>query len=323
MQDFDFNYLAIEGTSQPMIAVSRILRDLVERLLEQLFSRKSPSDKRPPTLTSLLLPQEARALMELHFWKLKGLHPTVPKNRKSRLKTTLKDLVTRTIHSNVEPREWQLTFHDRLVRMVGGGTPGKGLPLVLDPVLEKAAWCDLRFQRSTAIMVNDYLRERVLFIPGERVVPGFSPGAFWALIGLAGAEKSAEEKMFSRMVEEIRAEARARALVKGWAGFWDQWLIRVARRNWARAFEREKSRFCRSLLALPLISRPSPLSPQQQVPYTPKRSFSTRDRIKKWLLSFFEKRRVPPRLKGKKTDSVNLAHPDWEDQVPEILRDKR
>jgi hypothetical protein len=315
MQNFDFNYLAIEGASQPMIVVSRILRDLVERLLEQLFSQKSLSDKRPPTLTSLLLPQEARALMELHLWKLKGIHPTVPKSRKSRFKTTLKDLVSRTINSDVQPREWQLTFHDRLVRTLGGGTQGNGLPLVLDPVLEKAAWGDLRFQRSMAIMVNDYLRERVLFIPGDRLIPSFSPGTFWALIGLAGAEKSAEEKMFFRMVEEIREEARARVLVKGWAGFWDKWLIRVARQKWTRAFEREKSRFCRSLLALPLLSRPSALSPQQ-VPYVPKRSHSTWDRIKKWLLSFLDRRRVQPLLKGKKTDFVDLAHPDWEEQIP-------
>jgi hypothetical protein len=322
MKDFNFNLLAIEATSHPMMVVSRILRDLVERLLEQLFSQKSSADRRPPTLTSLLLPQEARALMELHLWKRKGILPTVLKSRRSRFKTTLKDLVTRTINSDVEAREWQLTFHDRLVRTLGGGTQGNGLPYVLDPVLEKAAWCDLRFQCSMAKMVNDYLREWVLFIPGDRLIPTFSPGAFWALIGLAGAEKSAEEKMFFRMVEEIRKEARARVLVKGWAGFWDQWLIRVARQKWAQAFEREKSRFCRSLLALPLLSKPSALS-SQQVPYVPKPSFSTWERIKKWLLSFFDRRRVPPLLKGKKTDFVDLAHPDWEDQVPEFLRDKR
>ena len=321
MKDFNFNLLAIEGVSKPMVDASIILRNLVERLVEQLFSQKSPADRRPPALTTLLSPQEARALTEVHLWKLKGTRSTVqvPKKRNARLKTVLKDLVSKAVSGEVKPREWQTTFHDRLVWALGGGTQGSGLPHVLYPVVEKAAWSDLRFQRSMALRVYDYLRERVLFIPGERLDPGFSPRAFQALIGLAEPGESPGQKMFLRMVEEIREEAREHVLVEGWAGFWDQWLICVARQKWPLAFEREKSRFCRSLLALPLFSKRSTPSPQQRL-YVPKRSIP--DRFKKWLPSFFGRIRVRPLLKGKKPGFPDLAYPDWEEQVPEFLKGK-
>jgi hypothetical protein len=93
----------------------------------------------------------------------------------------------------------------------------------------------------------------------------------------------------------------------------------VARQQWPLAFEREKSRFCRSLLALPLLSR-LPAPSLQQKPYAPKRSIL--DRLKKWFPSIFGRIRERPLFKGKKPDFPDLTHPDWEDQVPKFLRGK-
>lgn len=328
------NYLAIEGLPQPMIAASRVLRELAGHLVEQLFSRESSAPKRPPDLTALLSPQEARALADVHLWKLKGTAAAAetsgtrspvrnPADRKDQLKPTLKDLVSRAVKEEVQPREWQTTFHERLVQAVGGGTRGSGLPYDLEPVLEKAAWNDLRFRRYVTAKVHDYLREQVLFIAGDSWLPEFSSGTFWALIGMATVGEAEGQKTFTRMVREIREQARQHVMKEGWASFWDQWLIRLARQQWPQTLERDKTLFSRSLLLLPMLSRPSE-PPPEQGPYVPVPSLW--ERIKRWFptfLGWLSRKKREPLLKLKKTlKPLNLAHPDWEEQTPEFMRGK-
>lgn len=331
MDASNFNYLAIEGLPQPIIAASRVLRDLAGHLVEQLFSRQASGNGRPPDLTALLSPLEARALADVHLWKLKGTAAAAetggtrtparnPADRKDKLKPTLKDLVSRAVKEGVQPREWQTTFHERLVQAVGGGTRGSGLPYDLEPVMEKTAWSDLRFRRYVSAKVHEYLREQVLFLHGDSWLPEFSSETFWTLIGMARVGEAEGRKAFTRMVREIREQARQRVMKEGWAGFWDQWLIRLALQQWTRTIERDKTLFARSLLALPMLSRPSE-PPPEQGPYVPKPS--PWERIKKWFptfLGWLSRKSGEPLLRLKRTlKPLKLAHPDWEEQRPRFL----
>jgi len=324
MVDYNFSLQALEGVHQPMVTVTKVLRGLAAVLVERLFTGKPPANKRAPALVSLLTPLEARVLAELHIWKRRGSPAapppvSIPRDRESRLKVTLKDMVTRALTVGVQPRDWQATFHDRLVLAVGGGTQGSGMPYDLDPVVEKGAWNDLRFQRTLAAVVKGYLRERVLFIPGEYWMPHFSAGAFWALIGLAEIGDAPGQKAYLQMLGAVREEARRHVLREGWAGFWDQWLIRVAREQWPLAFEQEKDMFCRALSALPLVARRSAAFPEQKSRVSKPTIW---ERLKKWLPTFFGLFERKAMRDGKKAGKpMELAHPDWEDQVPGFFKE--
>jgi hypothetical protein len=324
MVDYNFNLLALEGVHQPMVTAANILRGLVAGLVDRLFSGKPPANKRAPALASFLTPIEARALGELHLWKLRtppNTRPTVsiPKDKENRLKVSLKDLVTRSITGEIDAREWQTVFQNRLVQALGGGAQGSGLPQDLDPLVEKAAWDDLRFRRALAVRVKEYLRERVLFIPGEQWIPRFSSGAFWTLIGLSEIGEVSGQKAFISMLAAIREEARRHVLYEGWAGFWDQWLIRVAREQWPLAFEQEKDMFSRALLALPLVTRRSAAFPEK-TPHIPKLTFP--DWLKKWMPTFFGFINTQtPGMAKRAENIISLVHPDWEEQIPVFFKE--
>ena len=323
MVDYNFKLQALEGVHQPLVTVTKVLRGLASGLVERLFTGKPPANKRPPALVSLLTPLEARALAELHIWKRKGTPAvsspvSISKDRESRLKVTFKDMVTRALTVGVPPRDWQVAFHDRLIQAMGGGTRGSGLPYDLDPVVEKAAWDNLRFRRTLAALVKGYLRERVLFIPGEYWMPHLSAGAFWALIGLAEIGEAPGQKAYLQMLDAVREEARHHVLKEGWAGFWDQWLIRVAREQWPLAFEQEKDIFCRALSALPLVAPRAAAFPEKKS-RAPKGAI--RERLRKWLPTFFGLFESKAMRDGRKAGKpMELAHPDWEDQMPGFLR---
>ncbi len=324
MAGYNFKLQALEGVHQPMVTVTKVLRGLAAGLVERLFTGKPPADKRPPALVSLLTPLEARALAELHIWKRRGTPAASPPvsisgDRESRLKVTLKDMVNRVLSVGVQPRDWQVTFHDRLVQALGGGTRGSGMPYDLDPVVEKAAWNALRFRRALAAMVKGYLRERVLFIPGEYWMPHFSAGVFWALIGLAEIGEAPGQKAYLQMLGAVREEARHHVLEEGWAGFWDQWLIRVARERWPLAFEQEGDMFSRALLALPLVARRSAAFPEKKSRVSKP---TVLERLRKWLptfFGFFEGRAI--RESRKVGKPMELAHPDWEGQMPVFFKE--
>ncbi len=322
MRDYNFDSHALKVDPQPMLAVSTILRDLAMRLVEDLFSR---DNKRPPNLTTLLSQQEARAIAEVHLWKRKGgtsaAPARIPRTGQDRLKPTLKDVVTKALKGETKPDEWQTTFHDRMVSALGGGTPGNGLPLEMEPLIEKAAWTDPRFRRFMIAKTREFLKERVLFIPGEQWVPEFSGDIFWVLVGLADVKEVEGQRTLTRLAREIREGARHRVMKEGWANFWDQWLVRLARQRWAFSFDRDKSMFCRSLLALPLLSRPTAPAPEQG-PYVAK--LTLWERIKKWFPTFLggAGKRKDPLLKLKKTlEPMAIAHPDWEDRRPDFLKE--
>lgn len=324
MVEENFNLLALEGLHQPMITAANILRGLAAGLVDRLFSGKPPANKRAPALASFLTPIEARALGELHLWKLKTPLKTrrpasMPKDKENRLKVTLKDLVTRSISGEIDVREWQAVFQNRLVQALGGGAQGSGLPHDLDPLVEKAAWDDLRFRRALAVRVKEYLRERVLFIPGEPWMPRFSAGAFWTLIGLSETGEAPGQKAFINMLTLIREEARRHVLNEGWAGFWDQWLIRVAREQWPLAFEQDSDMFSRALLALPLVTRRSAAFPEKKLPI-PK--LSLLERLRKWMPTFFGfiKIKTPGKV-NRAENIISLAHPDWEEQIPVFFKE--
>ncbi|MCP4158036.1 MAG: hypothetical protein GY757_60570, partial [bacterium] len=202
-------------------------------------------------------------------------------------------LIERAITGKVKPREWQITFQRRLVKEVGG-IPGSGLPDGMETLLEIAAWSELRFRHTLAVKVNDYLRDRVLFLPGEQRVPDFSPGVFWALIGLCDIGNYKNQVKYGDMLRAVREEARKQAMKEGWAGAWDQWLIRLARQQWPRAFENRKNEFCQALLGLPVF-------PQRSHERLPDKKAQKKS----------PKKKSPP---------IVLAHPDWENQMMDVLK---
>ncbi|MCP4214604.1 MAG: hypothetical protein GY765_08100 [bacterium] len=303
---YDFNYTAMSGTAAPFMEAAVILRRVVEQLLDALFSGQegsAGSNKRPPSLASILTRQEARALAELHIWTLKIKSEPAAGLQKSGLVYSMKDKLAEIKEGKNEPREWQTAFQHRLIQSLGGGTPGRGIPDIMLPLLERTAWNDLGFRRTIAAKVLDYMRQQTLLTPGEANLPVFSFGSFWCLIALTETGGSEDSKVLERMADSIREIARYMVMTEGWAREWDLWLIGEAYNHWPMAFKK-KDAFSRSLMALPIFSaepEPQPKRPAK------KKKLTAWQRFWKFLLGKKEKEAVTVK---KKSDILQLAHPD-------------
>lgn len=205
---------------------------------------------------------------------------------------TLRDLIIRTIKTEVPAREWQTLFHQRLLPAFGGGVPGTGLPEPMEGLMEKLAFYHPRFRKRMAELVIRYLWNRVLLTPGEPCVPVFAVETFRALIGLTQIQRRGRQRRFIDTVARFRAEARQGIMKEHWAGFWDQWLIKQASLYWALSFDRRNDTFCQSLMSLPILTKIQP----EQADATPYKQKKKR--------------------KQKPQKTINLSHPDWYTQVP-------
>ncbi len=302
MAKYDFKLRALGANPAPLKEASEILQFLGEKLIRNLLASQPPPGLRPPNLNTLLSPQEARILTSLSFWQLKKKSGE-PSKKKAATdeKITLTDLITRAFKEKVKPHRWQSEFQHQLVHALEDESTPKDFPFILMPLIEKTAWQNLRFTHFLVETLTRYLWERVLLNPGERFIPVLAPETFRALVGLTGIDKQKTQRQYIENLETIRDTSRRRVLNEGWAGFWDQWLLRIAVSRWAKAFTEKNSRFIRSIIDLPLVTKKN-LAEEEPKP-------GDKEKQKK------RKDREPEQFKNKK-HPVPLAHPDWRGQIP-------
>lgn len=304
-QRIDFQQLHIKE-------ISEILRKLGIDLLNRLLAGHPP-----PLLTSLLTEKDILTLSQSHVWKLKRHR----KSRKGERPKILKDLIFKLLADSIYTDEWQEEACDRVALAIGG-IPGDGLPDVLWPVAAEAAWKAPGFLYEIAWNLFQYLRKEELFSPFETPNVEFSHGAYWVLIALAVPKRLTLRQWFSwrqrrtfYTAKRLQAEARRQVMVKGWAHFWDQWLIKRAVKNWPSAFIHLDSRFFESLTQLPLTDGSMEVFMLQQ-------SREPKTRIKKILRKlsrFMDKIKNSMGLLKPRDTGLDLSDPKWKKQVPEFL----
>lgn len=157
---------------------------------------------------------------------------------------------------------WRARLLDELERQLGVTQP----PFAPDQfwaILSLAAWSDLGFQRALTTELWGYLRLCTLCIPGDIEHANWSPNTFWTLIDLtAPGDLTRRQRAFrgQRLAfdagQRLRVEARRQALVRGWAGFWDQWIILRARSFWSDGIGVGPSPLRQAVDALPLLEEP-------------------------------------------------------------------
>lgn len=111
------------------------------------------------------------------------------------------------------------------------------------PLVTELAWGDLQWQRDAAEMVEQALRQRTLFRPGEFVVTPVSPRTFWLLILLAIGHTAPSWKdrvrrsrhRTRRHLDYLQIVATGEALHADWATVWDQWILSEALVQWGCA----------------------------------------------------------------------------------------
>ena len=168
------------------------------------------------------------------------------------------DLVEKAARNQISSPEWQREVNRRL-REALYGRPAQSMPPLFWPLIGVIAWSDLEVQHQVGQRIYDCLRPHHLFFPSFGPAPQLSPKTFWALIALAQPVPAdliitAEQRSHYAIACHLQQIARDQALVAGWAGFWDQWLLWQARRHWPTAFD-SQTEIGVSLAHLPLLAQ--------------------------------------------------------------------
>ncbi len=113
------------------------------------------------------------------------------------------------------------------------------LPAPLWPLVAEMAWSGPTVTQEVANTILGYLHPRKLMLDGTRPVPQIRCQSWWLLLDLIATPRLVDavgwwyESWARRLALRVSVLAREQYQSGGWAGFWDQWLIReLARRHW-------------------------------------------------------------------------------------------
>lgn len=311
----------LEFTQLPLQQTAEMLRRIAIGLISQLLDPANlPGEpltaESRPLLLKYLLKDECRALGNARVWKLVKKRPMkrIPVNMRENFPKTMKQMFSRALKGKLKARQWEIAANNRIALALGG-TKGGGIPDDLWMVAANAAWMDPAFKLSMATRIGDWLRSREIMTDEASSVPMLHPNTYWILIALTYVDPLKASQWFSkldrvrvRIGKRLHEEARFQTMVNGWAGYWDQWIIRLATQRWPRGFNQLDARLCKALTSLPLlnISRSSSLCGKKGG------LFSKQGLIEKW----FDKRDGVKRLKRpakayRRAVILNLCEPGF------------
>lgn len=316
----------------PVGEVSAVLRRLVGRILDELFDEDcgpgQPLKKaRPLKIGELLTRKEFLLLDSSCVWEVHKKRPAyrIASAFRDELPRALKKLMKRTVNrkKKVTAEQWNTAVCNR-VALALGGTAGDGLPDGLWPVVAKAAWYDPYFTHTINMKIIRWLKQMRLFYPFQVPAAHFSLPTFWILIAISDPKPLKFHTMFShteraavRVCRRLFREAHMEAMTNGWAGFWDQWLIRLAMQRWPSGFKHLDTRLCKALMALPLMGNrdwTKQCTAKGKVKLY-NRTFGERVHD---LIDRIKRRRRPPR-DFHRTALLNLTAQGWENHMPEMF----
>ncbi len=122
-------------------------------------------------------------------------------------------------------------------------------------LLGERAWADLEFQRDTAVLLENTLRQRTPFsadltkrAPSGQTNPNFpvmylSPKLYWILLTMAIATTKLNwtyriwpsRRYVRKAILLLKTMGLDQGLQPGWATMWDQWVLLEAAENWGTA----------------------------------------------------------------------------------------
>ena len=322
--------MGLNFTGLPVKEMILLLRRLGMHLLEELLGEqgvpgKELSEEPQPELWKLLSSREIKTLAQAQVWKVKWNWKTglIPANMRDDLRRALKKLIPKTIDGKIKPGQWEVGICNRLALALGG-TAGGILPDELWLAAAGAAWCDPNFQFSVAMKLINWLRKTRLMVPYEPPEPRLSPNTFWVLIALTqikplkvGYFFSRKERAAVRVQRRFQEEANLRIMVNEWAGFWDQWVIRLASQRWPSGFCQMDTRLCKALLALPLLDTTA-------MPKLCRNKRSLMLAIRLFIEKWFDKidgiKRLRRSAQSRRRQALlNLTAPEWENLMPDFF----
>lgn len=328
MEDkFDFTQL-------PIFEVAQILRRIATRLLDELIesspnphssqniNKKQPT---PPQLKEYFSKNDIRIFSQSALWRY---HPSprtgiIPSNLRRKPAKALKHLSKKAIKGKLSPQKWEIGCFNRLAFLLGG-TQADILPDSLWPVTASLAWLDPEFQFSILQKIHLMLRQKQLFDISEIPFIQISPVTFWLLIALTSQNPLKFRYPFSSNERTaVRTEKRLHHLAlhfinqNQWAGFWDQWIIRLALFRWTPAFQYLPSQLSRAILELPLMNTPN-------IPTIKPKKHHLKKTINHFIQDIFEdidgiKRLPPPPPILSPYAQLHFTHPQWESQAPSFF----
>lgn len=135
-----------------------------------------------------------------------------------------KGSMRRQIEHGFDDRRWQCQLQRRLGTAVQG--PYHKRRDLIWALAGPFAWSDTVFQSEISFWAVQRLRESYWGVGGNWSPPLFHPLTYWALITCG---KTPRFHLAARCLRSLRAHALMQALATdGWAGFWEQWLLRQA-----------------------------------------------------------------------------------------------
>ncbi len=248
----------LDFSSLPVIEVALVLRRLGGVLLDGALDGDGP-----PESVELITPEEAVMFLEARKgwadWRIRWSH-RIPLSRDLLIKP-LRRLALDAARRPDTPSGWKRRVLDRVAMDVGGPSL-YSFPKSLWRLVGEIAWRDLEFQKRTAAAIGAHLRKRTPLPGGRNPIPRLSPATFWLLIALAQPARSPFPKRFGAGARKsrnalilIRRETWGEILRKGWAGFWDQWIISSILSCSPHLFDRLPPDVLDSLLAMPLLEQ--------------------------------------------------------------------
>jgi hypothetical protein len=320
----------INFTRLPVVRAAGILRRLAIELLNELLDHSCPPGEPLPeqsqlNLLAFLQKDEVKVLSKSRTWKIirRGPLRRIPKNLREKPSRSLKKLVSKTLAGKISIKKWQIISNNR-VALALGGTKGNGLPDDLWPVAASLAWNDPGFKLKIALAIGAWLSKHQILAPSEPMVPTISVKAFWFLIALTGANPPKASRWFSasmrartRLAKVLQEEALVQTMSNEWAGFWDQWLIRLTTERWPSTFYQLDQRLCKAIMALPLLksSVRSDLCKGKKKPPT----HGLRERWFDWMDGV--KRLKRPSKDFRRVLLLNLSTPNYETQIPNWFKE--
>ncbi len=328
MEDkFDFTQL-------PIFEVAQILRRIAMQLLDELIesspnpqSSQDNNKKQPsiPQLKEYFSKKDIQLFSQSALWRYHPYSRTgiIPSNLRKKPTKALKYLSKKALKGKLTPQKWEIGCFNRLAFLLGG-TKADILPDSLWPVAASLAWQDPEFQFSILQKIHQMLRQRQLFDISEIPLIRISPITFWLLIALTSQNPlkfryplSSNERAAVRSQKRLHLLALNFLTQNQWAGFWDQWIIRLALFRWTSAFQYLPSQLSRAILELPLMNTPN-------IPTIKPTKHYFKKAIRHFIQDIFEdidgiKRLPTPPPILSPYAQLHFTHPQWESQAPSFF----
>ena len=298
----------IDFSRLPMQEVVLILRRLGLQTIDDLLT-----GNRRPDLGTRLTVRESHMLQNRRAWKISWWRRLVhvPEGFPGNLAIGMRDMLSSALLGIISKRQWQIRMRDRLA-LATDVAECDILPDWSWSPVSHTAWRDPGFCHEVAWRIFNYHRIRLPLSDGSVSPVILNPNTFWVLLALADVRPGkhwlrGKERSRARQADLLRRIARYQAFGGKWAGFWDQWLIRMACEKWPEGLQNLPRGFRLALSRMPLMRGLVP--PKRRL--TAARIF--RGLSRKLFLSSKGSRR-PASLKTIK--DLDLTNPDWAGEIP-------